>query len=147
MILTTLSQFLNVFSSQLSPVFSSSLIYSLEISPVIFHFSPPSAPVRRQARQNWRTGSLQFTPHVPRRWLASTTGRTQCDCCEPRSASWSRRSTWTRRWRRWETCSCLLSLTPRRGRPYWSRYRAGILIHNWHKSSLSLRKPFHCTAN
>lgn len=41
MILTTLSQFLNVFSSQLSPVFSSSLIYSLEISPVIFPFSPP----------------------------------------------------------------------------------------------------------
>lgn len=59
MILTTLSQFLNVFSSQLSPVFLSSLIYSLEISPVIFHSPPP--PLRscqtsgQTELENWIT--------------------------------------------------------------------------------------------
>lgn len=82
---------------------------------------------RHQARQNWRTGSQRSTLLVPQLWLGSTTGRIQCDCCEPRSASWSRRLTWTRRWKRWETCSCRLSPIPRRGRPYWSRYGAGIL--------------------
>lgn len=57
MILTTLSQFLNVFSSQLSPVFSSSLIYSLEISPVIFPFFPPrSCQTSGQTElENWIT--------------------------------------------------------------------------------------------
>lgn len=56
MILTTLSQFLNVFSSQLSPVFLSSLIYSLEISPVIFHFPPRSCQTSGQTElENWIT--------------------------------------------------------------------------------------------
>lgn len=98
-------------------------LFDLFFRDLISHFSFPA--VRHQARRSLRTGSRPFTLRVPRLWPGSTTERTRSDCCELRSASWSRRSTWTRRWRRWETCSCLLSLTPRRGRPSWNRYRAG----------------------
>lgn len=55
------------------------------------------SPCRPAARRSWRTGSRPSTRRAPPPWPGSTTGRTQCASSGPRSRSWSRRSTWTRR--------------------------------------------------
>lgn len=76
---------------------------------------------RPAARQSWKTGSQPCTRRVLLPSPVSITERTQFGCYAPRSKSWSRKSTWTRRWRRWERCSYRLLLTPRKGKQSWTK--------------------------
>lgn len=76
---------------------------------------------RPPTRRTWRTGWRRCTLRAPLCWQNARGGRTHCVSSAVRPARCCTRSTWTERWRRWPSCSCLSSRSTRTGRPWRAR--------------------------